>query len=91
MNRLIDDPDVLVLDTRNGFEVEMGTFAGAVDPNLTSFSEFKTYVDRELVPDKSRKIAMFCTGGTAARGQRRDDRGRLLRSVPAARRDFALS
>ena len=62
-NRLIDDPDVLVLDTRNGFEVEMGTFAHAVDPRLTSFSQFKTYVDRELAHDKNRKIAMFCTGG----------------------------
>jgi UPF0176 protein len=62
-NRLIDDPDVLVLDTRNGFEVEMGSFARAVDPKLTSFSRFKTYVDRELAYDKSRKIAMFCTGG----------------------------
>ena len=62
-NRLIDDPDVLVLDTRNGFEVDMGTFAHAVDPKLGSFSQFKAYVDRELAHDKSRKIAMFCTGG----------------------------
>jgi UPF0176 protein len=62
-NRLIEDPEVLVLDTRNGFEVEMGSFAGAVDPLLTSFSQFKDYVDRELGHDKSRKIAMFCTGG----------------------------
>jgi UPF0176 protein len=62
-NRLIDDPDVLVLDTRNGFEVEMGSFANAVDPKLTSFSQFKDYVDRELGHDKDRKIAMFCTGG----------------------------
>ncbi len=62
-NRLVDDPEVLVLDTRNGFEVEMGSFAHAVDPKLTSFSQFKTYVDRELAHDKSRKIAMFCTGG----------------------------
>ncbi len=62
-NRLIEDPEVLVLDTRNGFEVEMGTFAGAVDPQLTSFSQFKDFVDRELAHDKQRKIAMFCTGG----------------------------
>ncbi len=62
-NRLIDDPDVLVLDTRNGFEVELGSFTHAVDPKLTSFSQFKAYVDRELAHDKSRKIAMFCTGG----------------------------
>lgn len=62
-NGLIDDPDVLVLDTRNGFEVDMGSFTHAVDPKLTSFSQFKAYVDRELAHDKSRKIAMFCTGG----------------------------
>jgi UPF0176 protein len=62
-NRLIDDPDVLVLDTRNGFEVEMGTFANAEDPKLTSFSQFKAYVDRKLSHDKDQKIAMFCTGG----------------------------
>jgi UPF0176 protein len=62
-NRLLEDPDVLLVDTRNGFEVEMGSFDGAIDPGLTSFSEFKTFVDTQLSDAKGRKIAMFCTGG----------------------------
>jgi UPF0176 protein len=62
-NALLDDPDMLLLDTRNRFEVEMGTFAGAVDPDLTSFGGFRDYVDRTLDPVRHKKIAMFCTGG----------------------------
>ncbi|WP_230533289.1 oxygen-dependent tRNA uridine(34) hydroxylase TrhO [Microvirga roseola] len=62
-NRLIENPDVILLDTRNDFEVEMGTFAGAVDPRIRKFSEFKDFVERELDPKKHRKVAMFCTGG----------------------------
>ena len=62
-NRLLDDPDVLLVDTRNGFEVAMGTFEGAVDPKLTSFSEFKAFTDTVLDGARDKKIAMFCTGG----------------------------
>ncbi|MBI3698962.1 MAG: rhodanese-related sulfurtransferase [Afipia sp.] len=62
-NALIVQPDVLVLDTRNAFEVEMGTFEGAVDPKITRFGEFPQYAARELDAGKHRKIAMFCTGG----------------------------
>ena len=62
-NRLLEDPDVLLVDTRNGFEVAMGTFEGAVDPRLTSFSDFKTFVDTALGEARDKKIAMFCTGG----------------------------
>lgn len=62
-NALIEGEDVLVLDTRNDFEVAMGTFDGAVDPKITKFSEFRDYASRELNPVKHRKIAMFCTGG----------------------------
>ncbi len=62
-NRLIEDPDVILLDTRNDFEVEMGTFEGAVDPRIKKFSEFKEFVEKELDPSKHRKVAMFCTGG----------------------------
>jgi UPF0176 protein len=62
-NALLDEPDVLLVDTRNGFEVEMGSFEGAVDPGLTSFSDFKRFVDDKLATEKHRKIAMFCTGG----------------------------
>jgi UPF0176 protein len=62
-NALISDPDTLVLDTRNAFEVAMGTFEGAVDPGIKSFGEFKDFAAAKLDPAKHRKIAMFCTGG----------------------------
>ena len=62
-NELIAEPDVVVLDTRNRFEVAMGTFAGAVDPEIDSFGQFKDFVARKLDPARDRKIAMFCTGG----------------------------
>jgi UPF0176 protein len=62
-NALIADPETLVIDTRNGFEVAMGSFAGAVDPKLARFGEFPDYVARELDPARHRKVAMFCTGG----------------------------
>jgi UPF0176 protein len=62
-NELIAAPDTLVIDTRNAFEVAMGTFAGAVDPGLKSFGQFKDFAAEKLDPTKHRKIAMFCTGG----------------------------
>ncbi|MBD2749051.1 rhodanese-related sulfurtransferase [Microvirga sp. BT688] len=62
-NRLLEEPGIVLLDTRNGFEVEMGTFEGAVDPRIKRFSEFKDFVKNELDPAKHRKVAMFCTGG----------------------------
>jgi UPF0176 protein len=62
-NALIADPEVLLLDTRNGYETEIGTFQGAVDPGIETFSEFATYVRENLDPAKHRKVAMFCTGG----------------------------
>ena len=61
-NALIDRPDVLVIDTRNAFEVALGTFEGAVDPKLASFGEFKDFA-AGLDPAKHKTIAMFCTGG----------------------------
>lgn len=62
-NALISAPDTLVIDTRNAFEVAMGTFEGAVDPGIGSFGQFKEFAARRLDPAKHRKIAMFCTGG----------------------------
>ena len=62
-NELISDPDVLVIDTRNSYEVQLGTFARAVDPNTSIFREFPDYVDQNLNPSSHKKIAMFCTGG----------------------------
>jgi len=62
-NDLITAPDTLVLDTRNAFEVAMGTFEGAVDPGIRSFGQFRDFSARHLDPGKHRRIAMFCTGG----------------------------
>jgi UPF0176 protein len=62
-NELIADPDTLLIDTRNSFEVAMGTFEGAVDPGIRSFGQFKDFTGQHLDPTKHRKIAMFCTGG----------------------------
>lgn len=62
-NALIAAPDTLLIDTRNQFEVAMGSFAGAIDPQIKSFGEFKDFVARKLDPTKHKKIAMFCTGG----------------------------
>ena len=62
-NALIAAPDTLVLDTRNAFEVAMGTFDGAVDPGLASFGQFRDFVAEQLDPAKHRRVAMFCTGG----------------------------
>jgi UPF0176 protein len=62
-NRLLDEPGIVLFDTRNDFEVEMGTFEGAVDPRIKRFSEFKDFVKNELDPKQHRKVAMFCTGG----------------------------
>ncbi|HEU4636102.1 MAG TPA: rhodanese-related sulfurtransferase [Edaphobacter sp.] len=62
-NSLISDPETLVLDTRNTYESEIGTFDGAVTPPLDKFSDFVTYVRENLDATKHRKVAMFCTGG----------------------------
>ena len=62
-NALISDPDVLLVDTRNDYEVQVGTFKHALNPNTVSFREFPQYVESHLDPQKHKKIAMFCTGG----------------------------
>lgn len=62
-NALINDPEVLLLDTRNEYEVEIGTFENAVNPHTTTFREFPEYVAQHLDPGKHKKVAMFCTGG----------------------------
>lgn len=62
-NALLDDPDVLVIDTRNRYEVEAGTFRGAVSPELDSFREFPAWVEAHRDDLAGRRVAMFCTGG----------------------------
>ncbi|MGI9205982.1 MAG: rhodanese-related sulfurtransferase [Woeseiaceae bacterium] len=62
-NALISDPDTLVIDTRNHYEFEVGTFRNAVDPETDSFREFPQYARRLADSESDRKVAMFCTGG----------------------------
>jgi UPF0176 protein len=62
-NALISDPDTVVIDTRNGYEVSLGTFRGAVDPKTQSFSEFPAWAEENRDMFEGRKVAMFCTGG----------------------------
>lgn len=62
-NALIQDPEVVVIDTRNHYEYAMGTFERAIDPNTDSFRELPQFIDSTLDPDKHKKVAMFCTGG----------------------------
>ena len=62
-NELLDDPDVLVIDTRNRYEIEVGTFPGAVDPGNDSFREFPTFAETLADESTTRPVAMFCTGG----------------------------
>ncbi len=62
-NALISDPSVTLVDTRNDYEVQIGTFKYAINPHTTSFREFPEYAKTHLDPDKNKKVAMFCTGG----------------------------
>ncbi len=62
-NELIAAPGTVLIDTRNAFEVAIGTFQGAIDPAIASFGQFKNFAARHLDPKRDRKIAMFCTGG----------------------------
>jgi UPF0176 protein len=62
-NELISDPEVKLIDTRNDYEVELGTFKGAIDPKTTAFGEWDDYVKQNLGNSKKQKVAMFCTGG----------------------------
>ena len=62
-NQLVSDPEVVVLDTRNDYEVEIGSFKRAKNPHTESFREFPQYVAQNLDPQQHPKVAMFCTGG----------------------------
>ena len=62
-NRLIQDPEVTLIDTRNEYEVDVGTFRNAINPQTETFREFPEYVEKHLDPQKHKKVAMFCTGG----------------------------
>lgn len=62
-NAIISDPETVVIDTRNDYEIDVGTFKGARDPKTTSFGQFPDFVKANLDPARHKKIAMFCTGG----------------------------
>jgi UPF0176 protein len=62
-NDLIRQPDVRLIDTRNDYEVGLGTFDGAENPKTQSFRDFPAWVEENLSRDKDQQIAMFCTGG----------------------------
>ena len=62
-NNLITDKDTILIDVRNDFEVEIGSFQGSINPKTKSFTEFKSYLNDNLSEAKDKKIAMFCTGG----------------------------
>jgi len=62
-NELINDPEVVLIDTRNNYEYEIGSFKGAINPNTETFREFPSYTKNNLEKYRNKKIAMFCTGG----------------------------
>lgn len=62
-NQIISDPEIVVIDTRNDYEVGIGSFDRAKNPNTSSFREFPQYVAHNLDPQENPKVAMFCTGG----------------------------
>jgi UPF0176 protein len=62
-NALLAEPDLMLIDTRNAFEVAMGSFDGALDPGTERFSQFRDFVASKLDPATHKKVAMFCTGG----------------------------
>jgi UPF0176 protein len=62
-NALISDPDVVLIDTRNGYECDIGTFRGATDPKTKTFRGFPAFISQNFNPERHKKIAMFCTGG----------------------------
>ena len=62
-NNLISDKDTILIDVRNDFEVQIGSFEGSVNPNTKNFSEFKKYIKNNMNTQKNNNIAMFCTGG----------------------------
>ena len=62
-NNLIDDPEILLIDTRNEYEINVGQFENAINPHTTNFRQIPQYVNEHLDPQKHKKVAMYCTGG----------------------------
>ena len=62
-NALIEDPNTIIIDTRNNYEVDIGTFKNSINPQTETFREFPSYIEKNLKDKKKKKVAMFCTGG----------------------------
>ncbi len=62
-NDLISDPNTIIIDTRNSYEVDIGTFKDAKNPNTSTFRELPSFIEKNLNPKTQKKVAMFCTGG----------------------------
>ena len=62
-NKIISDENTIILDTRNDYEVELGTFKGAINPKIEKFSDLPEFIAENLNPKEHQRIAMFCTGG----------------------------
>lgn len=62
-NQFLKEEDVLVIDTRNTYEIEKGSFKNAIDPNTRNFRDFPEYVEKHLMDQKDKKVLMYCTGG----------------------------
>jgi len=62
-NALINDPNTIVIDTRNNYEVDIGTFKNSINPQTETFRELPSFVEKNLEDKKQKKVAMFCTGG----------------------------
>lgn len=62
-NDIVQDPEIMLIDTRNDYEVELGSFKGAVDPKTETFCQWDDFVENNLSNQKNKKVAMFCTGG----------------------------
>ena len=91
-NALISAPDVAVIDTRNGYEVSIGTFEGAVNPDTWSFREFPQWWQDNCARFEGKRIAMFCTGGIRCEKSTNLSFGSgRARSVPSAGRHSEIS
>lgn len=62
-NSLINEPDIILIDARNGYEIDIGSFKNAINPKTSSFRELPEFIKNNLHPKKNKKVAMFCTGG----------------------------
>ena len=62
-NKFINDPNTIIIDTRNNYEVDIGTFKNSINPETETFREFPSYIDENLNNNETKKVAMFCTGG----------------------------